>query len=64
MQENQLTSKEIFDAIRVLNSETTHIQEALRQLQTVKSIPGPSPDLGAQAQANAIAKVVFLHFIM
>ena len=58
MEENKLAVKEILDAIATLNKETYHIEEALKQLQTVKSIEGPSPDLGAQAKANAIAKVV------
>lgn len=58
MEDCKLTVKEIFEATRALNNETQHIEEALKQLQTVKSIEGPSPDLGAQAKANAIAKVV------
>ncbi|MBR2293803.1 MAG: hypothetical protein IKA44_05810 [Clostridia bacterium] len=58
MEECKLTVKEILEATRALNNETQHIEEALKQLQTVKSIEGPSPDLGAQAKANAIAKVV------
>jgi len=58
MENSKLTVKEIFEATRALNHETQHIEEALKQLQTVKSIEGPSPDLGAQAKANAIAKVI------
>lgn len=58
MEESKLTVKEIFDVVRALNNETQHVEEALKQLETVKSIQGPSPDLGAQAKANAIAKVV------
>lgn len=58
MENSKLTVTEIFEATRALNNETQHIYEALKQLQTVKSIEGPSPDLGAQAKANAIAKVV------
>ena len=58
MEESKLTVKEIFEVVRALNNETQHVEEALKQLETVKSIQGPSPDLGAQAKANAIAKVV------
>lgn len=58
MEKDNLTVKEIFDAIRELSKETAHVDEALKQLQSVKSIEGPSPDLGAQAKANSIAKVV------
>lgn len=58
MENINLTVTEIFEATRALNNETQHIYEALKQLQAVKSIEGPSPDLGAQAKANAIAKIV------
>ena len=58
MEKDNLTAKEIFDEIREMSKETAYIEEALKQLQTVKSIGGPSPDLGAKATAESIAKVV------
>ena len=58
MEKDNLTAKEIFDEIREMSKETAYIEEALKQLQTVKSIEGPSPDLGAKAKAESIAKVV------
>lgn len=54
--DSQLTKKDIFNAINALNQETVHITEALKQLETVRS-EGPG-DVGAQARAQAIAKVV------
>ncbi len=56
MKDNTLTVKEIFDAITELKNDSTHIENALRQLETVKS-EGPG-DIGAQARAIAIADVV------
>lgn len=56
MEENKLTVKEIFDAISVLTEREHHIEDALKQLETVRS-EGPG-DIGAQARAQAIAQIV------
>ena len=56
MEEKQLTTREIFEAINALNKESQHIEEAFKQLATVRS-DGPE-DVGAQARAQAIATVV------
>ena len=56
MEERQLTTKEIFEAITALNEDSQHIEEAFKQLATVRS-DGPG-DVGAQARAQAIATVV------
>ena len=56
MEETRLTVRDILAAISVLNSESHHINEALRQLELVKS-QGPG-DVGAQATAMAIADIV------
>ncbi|MBQ8497318.1 MAG: hypothetical protein IJ489_07710 [Clostridia bacterium] len=56
MENNILTVKEIFDAITELKNDSSHIEKALTQLETVKSA-GPG-DIGAEAKAQAIATVV------
>ncbi len=56
MNENKLTVKDIFETIGALKSESFHIGEALKQLESVRS-EGPG-DIGAQARANAIVDVV------
>ena len=56
MEENKLTVKEIFDAISVLTEREHHIEDALKQLETVRS-EGPG-DIGAQARAQAIEQIV------
>ena len=56
MEENKLTVKEVFDAISVLTEREHHIEDALKQLETVRS-EGPG-DVGAQARAQAIAQIV------
>ncbi|MBO5931434.1 MAG: hypothetical protein J6Q70_04265 [Clostridia bacterium] len=56
MEEKQLTTREIFEAINALNKESQHIEEAFKQLATVRS-EGPE-DIGAQSRAQAIAAVV------
>lgn len=53
---NKLTKKEIFYAISDLLDECDHIELAMNQLQSVKS--EGLEDIGAQAKANAIAKIV------
>ncbi len=64
MEENQmetnakLSLKEIFCAISELIKESDHIELALNQLESVKS-EGPG-DIGAEAKAHAIAKIVEL----
>ncbi len=56
MEETKLTARDILVAIGALNSESQHINEALKQLELVKS-QGPV-DVGAQATAMAIADIV------
>ena len=56
MEENKLTVKEILDAISVLTEREHHIEDALKQLETVRS-EGPG-DIGAPARAQAIAQIV------
>ena len=53
---NKLTVKEIFYAIGELLEESNHIELALHQLESVRS-EGPG-DIGAEAKAHAIAKIV------
>ena len=55
---NKITLKEIFCAIGELIEESSHIELALTKLEGVRS-EGPE-DLGAQAKAHAIAKIVEL----
>ena len=55
---NKVTLKEIFCAIGELIEESGHIELALTQLESVRS-EGPG-DIGAQAKAQAIAKIVEL----
>ena len=55
---NKITLKEIFCAIGELIEESGHIELALTQLEGVRS-EGPG-DIGAEAKANSIAKIVEL----
>ena len=53
---DKFTITEIFHAINDLIENSEHIELALQQLESVRS-EGPG-DIGAQAKANAIAKIV------
>ncbi len=56
MEENKLTAREIFEVIDALTKESGHMENALKQLETVRS--EGIGDIGAQARAQAIAKAV------
>ncbi len=56
MENDKLTVREVFEAIKEIQADKLYIDEVLLQVSTVKS-EGPG-DIGAQARAQALGQVV------